>query len=174
MSAHQEKPRVVIAIPLYTSLIYWQTVAAILALERPFQTDLMVFQGGLVDRARNRLVEQMLDHPMKPTHLFFLDNDVVPAPDTLLRLLKANQPIVSGVYRRRVPPHEPMVFLNKRGIFQPISLKSKNKLVTADYVGGGCLLIERKVLEKLKPPWFVIEWRGKNQLSEDFYFCEKA
>ncbi|QQR81878.1 MAG: hypothetical protein IPJ69_07285 [Deltaproteobacteria bacterium] len=65
------EPRVVIAIPLATSLIYWQVVAGILSLEKPAETDLMVFQGALVYRARNHLVEQMLEHPINPTHIFF-------------------------------------------------------------------------------------------------------
>ncbi len=168
-----EIPRVVIAVPLASPFIYWKVVAGILEMERPDESDLMVFQGALVDRARNHLVERMLDHPMEPTHLFFLDADIVPAADALMRLLQHQLPIISGVYRKRVPPHEPMAFRKKAGIFKPISFKGP-QLQKVDAVGGGCLLIERRVFEKVKGPWFTSEWRKGGHISEDFAFCEKV
>ena len=168
-----EIPRVVIAVPLASPFIYWKTVAGILEMDRPDDSDLMVFQGALVDRARNHLVERMLDHPMAPTHLLFLDADIVPPADALMTLLKHRLPIVSGLYRKRVPPHEPMAFLDKSGVFKPISLKGP-KLKQADVVGAGCLLIAREVFETIPAPWFTSEWRAEGHISEDFAFCEKA
>jgi len=164
-----EAPKVVIAIPLAGPMIYWRTVAGILEMDKPRESDLMVFQGALVDRARNILIEKMLEHSMRPTHLFFLDADVVPPRDALSRLLADRVPIVSGVYRRRLPPHEPMAFVKHK----PISFKGP-RLQTVDMVGGGCLLIHRSVFEKIKGPWFTSEWTPKGHLSEDFSFCEKA
>ncbi|HSA59056.1 MAG TPA: hypothetical protein VLJ37_05160, partial [bacterium] len=79
MAKRDEIPRVVMAVPLASPFIYWRTVAALLEMERPLESDLMVFQGALVDRARNYLVDQMLHHPLNPTHIFFLDADIVPA-----------------------------------------------------------------------------------------------
>ncbi len=166
----QEEPRIVIAVPLATPLIYWQTVASILELEKPEESDLMVFQGALVDRARNILVEKMLDHPIHPTHIFFVDADILLSPNALMQLLAADKPVVSGVYRRRLPPHEPMAFIKNK----PISLGKKRGLQKVDVVGGGCLLIRREVFEKVKAPWFTIESTTRGYLSEDFSFCEKA
>ncbi|MBI1909672.1 MAG: hypothetical protein HYS22_05840 [Deltaproteobacteria bacterium] len=169
------KPRIVIGIPLATPLIYWQVVSAVLELKRPLQSELMVFQGALVDRARNYLIRKMLEHPIGATHLFFLDADILPAPDTLTKLLKVNQPIVSGLYRKRTIPHELMAFSkDKNGNYQPVLLEKKKKPLTVDVVGAGCLLIHREVFEKMKPPWFTSEWQGFGNLSEDFSFCEKA
>jgi hypothetical protein len=167
------KPRVVIALPLATPWIYWRTVAAILEMARPFPSDLMVFQGALVDRARNRLIEQMLDHPMEPTHLFFLDADIVPASNTLVKLLAADKPIVSGLYRRRLPPYEPMALLRRGHALRPIPVRGP-RLRKVNVVGAGCLLIRREVFEKIAPPWFTSEWTDKGHLSEDFSFCRKA
>lgn len=165
--------RVVIAIPLATPWIYWRTVAAVLEMEKPAESDLMVFQGALVDRARNRLIEQMLKHPIEPTHLFFLDADIVPPADTLTRLLATGKPIVSGLYRKRLPPYEPMAFLKNK----PIPIKGP-RLRKADVVGAGCLLIRREVFERIESPWFTSEWSAsggeKGHLAEDFSFCKKA
>ncbi len=167
-------PRLVIAIPLASPFIYWRTVAGILEMERPSLSDLMVFQGALVDRARNHLVCRMLDHPIDPTHLLFLDADIVPPRETVGRLLRANKSIVSGLYRKRLPPYEPMAFLKGRGgALKPISPKGP-RLRRVDFVGAGCLLITREVFETIKPPWFTSEWTERGHLAEDFSFCEKA
>ena len=166
-------PRVVIAVPLASPFIYWRTVAGLLEMERPIESDLVVFQGALVDRARNQLIERMLDHPIDPTHLFFLDADIVPPSDALLRLLAHDLPIVSGLYRKRLPPHEPMAFTYRGRILRPIPAKGP-RLRKVDVVGGGCLLIRREVFEKVRSPWFTSEWRRDGHLSEDFSFCEKA
>lgn len=180
MAKNDEIPRVVIAVPLGSPFIYWRVVAALLEMERPLESDLMVFQGALVDRARNYLVDQMLNHPLNPTHIFFLDADIVPASDTLVQLLRHRLPIVSGLYRKRLPPHEPVAFVKThplkkggRGDLRPISTKG-SRLKQADVVGGGCLLVRREVFEKVKGPWFTSEWRSEGHLSEDFSFCEKA
>jgi hypothetical protein len=54
-----------------------------------------------------------------------------------------------------------------------------DSLVEVDFVGAGCLLIHRRVLEQLPKPWF--EWeigkeveKGRGALSEDFSFCLRA
>ncbi len=174
------EPRILIGIPLSGPWIYWRTVSALLEMEKPGESRLSVFQGALIDRARNRIVEEML--AMKATHLFFLDSDVVPARDTLTRLLHHDLSIVGGVYRRRIPPHEPMAFvkspsLKKRGMggdLKPITLSRRSQLQPVDFIGTGCLLIRREVFERVRPPWFRSEWRRSGHLSEDFSFCEKA
>lgn len=173
MAKRDEIPRVVMAVPLASPFIYWRTVAALLEMERPLESDLMVFQGALVDRARNYLVDQMLNHPLNPTHIFFLDADIVPAADTLMRLLRHRMPIVSGMYRRRLPPYEPMALLRRGRMLHPVPVKGP-RLRRVDVVGAGCLLIHRDVFEKVRPPWFTSEWRRDGHLSEDFSFCEKA
>ncbi len=187
MKQNFKVPRVVLAVPLASPFIYWRTVAAILEMEKPEESDLMVFQGALVDRARNLLIEKMLEHPLEPTHLFFLDADIVPSQDTLSRLLAHDVSIASGLYRRRLPPYEPMAFVKRppprspsllrRGkgevYYRPISVKGP-RLRRVDAVGAGCLLINRSVFERMKGPWFTSAWTPKGHLSEDFSFCEKA
>jgi hypothetical protein len=173
MTRSDEIPRVVIAVPLGSPFIYWRTVAALLEMERPLESDLMVFQGALVDRARNYLIDQMLNHPLDPTHIFFLDSDIVPRADTLMKLLRHRLPIVSAMYRKRLPPYEPMAFVKKGPFLKPIAVKG-TKVKTVDAVGAGCLLIRREVFEKIRAPWFTSEWRMEGHLSEDFSFCEKA
>lgn len=137
--------------------------------------------GMPFDHARNSACMRMLE--MGADFLFFLDSDVVPPRDTILRLMRHNLPVVSGLYCRRSPPH---------GI--PVAIKDSkwltefqdNSLIEVDFLGAGCMLIRRDVLENYPPHrpskhWF--DWRvdlqgtpGIDQstcLSEDFSFCQQ-
>lgn len=140
----------------------------------------MCLAGMPFDHARNmasmRLLESGLDY------LFFLDSDVVPPRDTILRLMSYKQPIVSGVYCRRSPPASIPVML-KNGAWY--DAKPNTGIHEVDLVGAGCLLISREVIQNLPPQrpgkhWF--DWRVDMQgilphhecLSEDFTFCHHA
>jgi hypothetical protein len=79
-------------------------------------------------------------------------------------------------------PIEPVAFMDQpvssgTGIF-PIK-EHGTGLMQVDYVGAGCLLISRKVLETLQYPWFFWSRNDpriplKERISEDLYFCKKA
>lgn len=50
-------------------------------------------------------------------------------------------------------------------------------LQEVDAVGSGCMLVARRVLEGIKPPWFVREYAPDGASVEcgpDFYFCRQA
>lgn len=137
--------------------------------------------GMPFDHARNHAVQQFLASPFE--WLLSLDSDVVAPPDTILRLLAHNQPIISGMYCRRSPPHSvPVAIKNGQWLngFQPGTVQE------VDLVGAGCLLVHRSVFEKVPPTrpdgskrWY--DWRvdckGLNLfpeescLSEDFTWC---
>jgi len=138
--------------------------------------------GMPYDHARNAACQQTLQGGFE--HVFFLDSDVVPPHDAILRLLSHNKPFISGLYCRRSPPHGvPVMMKNGSWVthFRP------GKLLSVDLVGAGCLLIHRSVLEALaqKPhrpgkPWF--DWKVDMQgieppgdcMSEDFTLCKRV
>jgi hypothetical protein len=134
--------------------------------------------GMPFDMARNEICKHALAGGY--SHVFFLDSDVIPPRDAVLRLLAHNLPIVSGVYCRRSPPHGVPVML-KGG--QWVTDFPKDSLVEVDLVGAGCLLISCDTLRALPPQspdkhWFnwKVDQRGKNMspepecTSEDFTF----
>lgn len=119
---------------------------------------------------------------MGVSHLWFLDSDVCCPSDTVPRLLAHNLPIVSGLYCRRSPPVGVPVMI-RNGTW--VTDYPQGKLIEVDYVGAGCLLISRYVLENMPPQepghhWF--NWKVDKQgidppgecLSEDFTFCAHA
>lgn len=50
------------------------------------------------------------------------------------------------------------------------------KLCEVDAVGSGCILIHRRVIEGINPPWFIRETDeiGRVIHGPDFYFCQQA
>jgi hypothetical protein len=133
--------------------------------------------GMPFDHARNAGCEKVLELDFQ--WLFFLDDDVIPPSDTILRLMSHNKPIVSGIYYRRSPPILP-VMLNKTSEGKKwISEYKVPDLLEVDFVGAGCILIHSDVFRKISRPWF--EWKVdrydlpiEDRLSEDFSFCELA
>lgn len=138
--------------------------------------------GMPYDMARNSACMRALE--CGASHIFFIDSDVIAPPDTVLRLLAHNAPVVSGMYCRRSPP---------AGV--PVAIKDgkwltdfkQGSTVEVDFVGAGCLLIRRDVLEQLPPSsagrhWFHwrVDMRGANVfpdnacMSEDFVFCQNV
>lgn len=137
--------------------------------------------GMPYDMARNVACMKALE--CGASHIFFLDSDVIPPPDAVLRLMAHKLPIVSGVYCRRSHPAGVPVMMKPLG--QWITQFPANSLIEVDVVGAGCLLIHRSVLETLPPQspgkhWF--DWRVDQQgnrpkeecLSEDFTFMMHA
>lgn len=133
--------------------------------------------GMPYDHARNSSVQALLQS--QADWLFFLDSDVIPPHDAVLRLLAHNQPLVSGLYCRRSPPAAVPVMI-KNGVW--LTDFKQGAVIDVDFVGAGCFLIHRTVFENFpaengRQRWF--DWRVDMQgilppghcLSEDFHMC---
>jgi len=49
---------------------------------------------------------------------------------------------------------------------------TKEDLLECDGVGAGCILVHRRVLDAIEPPWF--KYSDGTHVGEDFYFCRKV
>ena len=113
--------------------------------------------GMPYDHARNQACKTALENGFD--HVGFLDSDVIPPRDAFVRLMNHKQPFISGLYCRRSPPHGVPVAI-KGGTW--LTDYKRGSIVEVDYVGAGCLVIHRSVLEQLPPQrpgkhWF--DWR---------------
>lgn len=135
--------------------------------------------------ARNALVEQM-----KGDWLLQLDTDIAFEPDILGRMLNYldnsiahGKPVdvLAGLYLYKQPPHPPVAYG-----YDPVK---KTKTILGDWQkdadliplkssGAGCLLVRRRVFEKIKAKLgqspFDIYFDGKSPLSEDHSFFERC
>lgn len=143
--------------------------------------------GGLpFDHARNVGAQMALDKGCE--YVFFLDSDVVPPPDAVLRLINHRRPIISGMYCRRSPPETVPVMMRGGQWVTDIPHLGRDPVVEVELVGAGCLLIHRTVLERMArecplapgKPWFY--WKSDlaglvppgEATSEDYSFCWQA
>lgn len=133
-----------------------------------------------VDNARNDIVEEFLNGEGKDcTHLFFIDSDTIPPQDALYKLLAVDKDIVSGL--TPIIDHH-----DKDGKFyRKWNCADHDEIIRPDTgirpitgAGGSCLLIKRKVFEKLEKPYFRFLYEDDNGkpviVSEDIYFLMKA
>lgn len=117
-------------------------------------------------RARNAIVETALKFGMD--YLLFLDDDhVINWQDThestpyefLRKLLEHEKDIVGALYYHRTGEYKPVLMKE----FEPDKFRFltdaeiSGGLQQVDVQGGGCMLINMKIFDKLKPPYFVPE-----------------
>lgn len=72
-------------------------------------------EGHRVDRNRDRLVMEFLNHPKKPEWLYMIDTDMEHLVDEAGRLTRHAKPIVGGLYFHRGSMHDPFCFRDGPG-----------------------------------------------------------
>lgn len=123
----------------------------------PANSSITYIHGRPFDDARNTAVRAMLEQGYE--WLMFVDDDVCLPHDTIPRLMAHGKDIVSGIYYRRAQPIMP-VMLRYKTPHEAEWIQSwspPGALFEVDLVGAGCLLIHRRVFEKMPFPWFLWE-----------------
>ena len=145
--------------------------------------------------AQNSLVRRFLAEPDNEW-MFMVEDDMVYLPGTLGRLLSWGEPVVSALYFKRDQPHIPHVYRGDCGggmfrvqieetlawleahreLARPchamIEERPADALAPVDFTGMGCVVIQRRVLEAMRDPWFFI--REGNGRTSDKYFYQEA
>lgn len=180
----RESPSVLMAI-LTREIVTTKWAFGLRNIVLPGSSGVSFRSGAPFDVARNSACADALAAGF--TWCMFLDDDVIPPGDVFFRLAAHNQDIVSGLYYRRQEPICPVAMtIDAQGQPQWVtSWSPPNSMLEVDLVGAGCLLIHRRVLERMPPPWFVWEiGKAKDApsvtpgsggaMSEDFAFCMRA
>lgn len=152
-----------------------------------------------VDRARNNIVLSFRQQEVPTDRLWMVDDDMLWHPDSLLRLYERDLDIVAALtWTCNVPPMPTIWTQEKEEVGQfyylaqvretikwlaehphkissndPVVLpRMEDDLVEVQATGAAFILIKRRVLETLEPPWF--EGKDARGFGEDFAFCRKA
>ena len=136
------------------------------------ETAIMFQVGSLIYDARNKLAKQAIK--MGADYTMWFDSDMIFKPDTMLKLLEHNAPIVSGAYFRRSPPYHLVAFdkcdtENREWTDLPLPTET----VKCGGVGFGCVLVKTEVLFEVAArfrTWF----EPMNGFGEDLSFCFRA
>jgi GT2 family glycosyltransferase len=143
---------------------------------RPFH--LLFIRDRTYEIARNSIVGRVMTDPAlaNVTHLWWVDDDMVFAPDAFARLLAHDVPIVGGLcHGRRAPAYSPIV-LKRDAVTKNYRYwyDFPRGLVEVDATGSAFLLVQREVYEAIEtklPNEFPYSNRGH---GEDVAFCERA
>lgn len=122
-------------------------------------------RNGIVDRFLETDYDYLLmidsDNPpiRNPLPLSLLDLDIIACPTPMYKdeqiMINCFNCLPEGGYRSVTD--------------------TKNDLFECDRVGTGCIIIARRVLEKIKRPFdTLVDENGKHKEGEDFTFCKKA
>jgi GT2 family glycosyltransferase len=111
----------------------------------------------------------------RPTHVLFVDYDVLPRPSTLLKLLQHNKDIISGVYPTTQKCR--ISWCLSRG--EPFETMPINELpdnpFKASVICNGMMLVKMDVFDNLEWPYWRSEYvKGGILTGADLYFCRKA
>lgn len=137
-------------------------------------TAMSICTGQSPAKSRNILARQALDNGF--THIFFVDDDMVLQPDTLLKLEKHDVDIVTGLYLLRGFPHYPAIFDEafESGACKFAFLQKQEGLIEVVNAGLGCVLISVEVFKRLEEPWVRLGEIEKDGWCDDVGFFNRC
>lgn len=144
--------------------------------------ELAAESGPLLSRARNLLAEAYVQKYPDYTHMLSVDTDMYFSPDGVKALLKADKPIVGGVYYGLTEYGKFCTALKRSsedGIYRPVPDPPTEGCVEVDALGMGFTLVKREVMEALQPDFtklwpFAETVADGRPLGEDAVFCLRA
>lgn len=176
--------KVTIGLPHQTERIHTRFINSLISL-----MTYSIGQGVEIDRiatfrdnitfARNKIASKA--YRGGADYLFFLDDDMVFEPETLMNLLAHRKDIVGGLTFIRTEPHDPSFYAkNSDGqTYNPIYMWKPKELVKCDAIGMAATLISRDTLHQMKESsqfhkniWGFFD--NFNFTGEDLRFCDKA
>lgn len=131
----------------------------------PYDYDVILKRGSILHYNREEIVKTAIKNGC--THLLFLDTDMTFGKDAVQRLLERKKDIIGVRTFTKKEPSLPIAFLEEG---------QTGDLQRAISVGTGFMLIDLKVFEKIKEPWFFWKTNDKGEVleGEDYWFCRRA
>jgi len=112
----------------------------------------IVYGHSLVHWVRNEMVAELYRESGTPwTHVLFIDDDIEPGPDSLVRLLSHEKDIVGALCTVRTDPPNVTLreFDDMTGDFKSRLHWKRNELLQIDGIGTGMMLVSRKALDEV-------------------------
>lgn len=138
--------------------------------------DVEIVRGCSSAGNRNKLVTKAIETGVD--WVFFLDDDMICRPDTLVRLLAHNQDIVVGLSYTRDPPFLPLWFTQTDPTTKRVTLLTHQEIRTdgqlqpiAGCTSGG-LLVRTRVFRGLASPYWTLGQFIPDEWHDDVWFCE--
>lgn len=122
---------------------------------------------------RDRIIKHAEYRIPNPSHILFLDSDVLPRKTTLDKLLKADKDIIMGAYP--ISRNGELKWsVSRDANFNAVDSLPRNPFKVSSG-GFGVTMVKFEVFEKLQwPYWKNVFSPGEIEMGEDIYFCKKA
>lgn len=142
---------------------------------------LVAERGYTIAENRNYCVVQAQKN--NSDYLLFIDDDMTFPENTLDQLLSHKKDVVGvNSYSRVLPLSTTVGLLNEKGEYKHPSkypaweMKIPDELFEVYFVGCGVCLIDMKVFEKIKSPYFAFTYDKNGQVAngEDGLFCDQV
>lgn len=160
-----------IAIPMFGGQCYGDFMLSLISLTQTLEIKKIKYKleliqnESLITRARNGFVAKFMENPLY-TKLLFLDCDLIFKPETIIRMLEQNKPIIGSPYpKKNINWSKVKHFINKEKTIDINSLQAKvsdmnynlkyydkskvkmsNGFVEAFDVPTGCMLIDKTAM----------------------------
>ncbi len=162
------RPMLFIATPCYGGLVaqlYMQSILGLVQYAGAAGFDAtmaLLGHDSLVTRSRNTLVAQFLATPAA-THLLFIDADIGFEAEQVGEMLRLGEDFVAGIYPLKVIDWSPAA-IARSGTTETVetapfhyvgalctgsALRRRGRFATGIYCGGGFMLLERSVIERM-------------------------
>ena len=145
-------------------------------LDKPMNSAIFPVHGISCAKNRNFAVKVALENNF--THILFLDDDMIFAPNFLKQLLSHDKDLVCGLCTERVIPFRPVLYdaIHADGKRDYHFLEPNEKgLIRIKSTGLACILIKTTVFKKLiGPPWFYFGQYEVDDLAEDTHFYKRT
>lgn len=148
--------------------------ASFFGLHQPPDTAIITARGAVISENRNTITQTALQ--IGADWVLYLDDDHVLPRNALMKLLEDDKDVVSALYSRRQPPFNPVLMEAELpdGTFLWRQVGPQDQgLIKVAAAGAGCLLVKRKVLEALQPPYWTLGQINPASWGDDLDFCSR-
>jgi GT2 family glycosyltransferase len=169
-----------ITIPTVSGWVHSKVVESVVSQANGHQVSFVVGVKP-VALARRKQVEQFLKSNC--THIWFVDDDTIPPPDALKKLLDLEADIATAVTplflnNQIVSNLFPTSDATERLAMDQVRATKAGSTMNVAGVGLSCMLVHRRVFEgdaAVKPPFFAeLFYEDGRYMSEDIFFCNKV
>jgi hypothetical protein len=120
---------------------------------------------SLITRARNILVAMFLESDC--THLMFIDADIEFSPDSILRMLAMDKPIIAGAYPKKTLPVDFAINFKFKDAGRSI-LNTDNGAIEVLDASTGFFMIKREVIEKMIIAYPELHYKNDSSIDPNF------
>ncbi len=122
---------------------------------------------------RDKIVMYARHRVPRPSHILFVDHDVLPRPNTLKKLLEHDKDIMCGAYPM-MQNNRLSWCLSREEPFRGLGIAElPSNPFKAKFVGCGMMLVKMEVFDNIKwPYWKDVFAPGHKLIGEDLYFCQ--